>query len=56
MWTYGNEEVRNLSFVLEPSVAVLGPAAVDIASCTVGDHTAEEDGVEPREGALESGD
>lgn len=56
MRTYGNEKVRNLSFVLEPSVTVLSSAAVNITSCTVGDHAAEEDGVEPREGALESGD
>lgn len=48
---YGNEEVRNLSFILEPGLAVLGAAAGNVSVRAVGNHAREEDGVEPGEGA-----
>lgn len=49
--TYGNEEVRNPSLILEPSLAVLIAAASNVASGTMGNHADEENGVEPGERA-----
>lgn len=53
--TYGNEEVGHASLILEPGVAVLEAAAVDITRGAVGNHAQEEDRVEPGEGAVEAG-
>lgn len=54
--THGNEEVGHLSLILEPGLAVLGPAPLDITQRTVGDHASKEERVEPREGARKAGD
>ena len=52
---YGNEQVRNLPLILLPGLAVLESAALNVAPGSVGDHAAEKDGVEPREGAPKRG-
>ena len=49
--TYGDEEVGNSLLILGPGRAVLPAAAGDVSRRSVGNHTAEEDGVEPGEGA-----
>lgn len=54
--THWNEEVGHLSLILEPGLAVLGSAPLDITQSTVGDHASEEQRVEPWEGAGEAGD
>lgn len=53
--TYRDEQVRNLPLILCPRLTILLLALFNIAQRTVDDHTAEKDGVEPRERALESG-
>lgn len=52
--THRNEQVRDPSFILEPGLPILGPAALDITQSTVADHACEEEGVEPRERAGEA--
>ena len=54
--TYWDKEIRYPPLVLGPRVTVLGPATVYVPPSTVGDHAAEEDGIEPGEGALEACD
>ena len=54
--SYRNEEARDLPFILEPGVPVLDATALDVADCSMDDHCCEEDGVEPRERAVESSD
>lgn len=49
--TYRNEEIGNLSLVFEPMFAVFVAATVDVSRGAVSNHTAKEDGVEPREWA-----
>lgn len=49
--TYGDEQVRYPLLVLPPGITVLGTATVDVTRRTVGNHTAEEERVEPRERA-----
>lgn len=51
MVTYRDEEVRDATLILEPSIAILSAAALNVTQSAVGNHEAEEDGVEPREGA-----
>jgi hypothetical protein len=53
---YRNEEVRNALLVLGPCLAILVPAALNIAQSTVGDHACEEQRVEPWERAIEASD
>lgn len=55
-YTHRNEQVWNLSFVLEPGLPVLGAATLDITQGPVADHARKEDRVEPREGTAEAGD
>lgn len=52
-FTYRDKQVRNLSLVLPPGLAVLVPATLDITHRTVSDHAGEEQRIEPREGATE---
>lgn len=54
--TYRNEQIRHLSLVLGPRLAVLVPAALDIAERTVGNHAPEKERIEPRERAVEASD
>jgi hypothetical protein len=54
--TYRNEQIRHLSLVLLPRLTILGTAALYVAHSTVCDHADEEDGVEPRKGAVEARD
>lgn len=54
--THGNEQVRNLSLILSPSLTVLVPAALDITQRTVTDHARKEQRVEPRERAVKASD
>src|SRR6266566_2998685 len=49
--THRNEQVRHLLLVLLPRIAVLDAAPLYVTRCAVGNHGAEEDGVEPRERA-----
>lgn len=55
-YTYRNEEVWNASLILGPSLAVLVAAALDVPKSTMRDHARKEDGIEPRERAVETGD
>ena len=54
--THRNEKVRHTLLVLNPGSTVLLTAAGNVSPGAVGDHAAEEDGVEPGEGALEASD
>lgn len=54
--THRDEQVRHPGLVLAPRVTILCAAALDVACGAVGDHAAEEEGVEPGEGAAEAGD
>lgn len=54
--TYGDEQVRHLSLILLPRIAILLPAPLDVPHGAMCNHAAEEDGVEPREGAAEARD
>lgn len=54
--TYGDEQVGHLSLVLLPRIAILLPTPLDVPHGAVRDHAAEEDGVEPGEGAAEPRD
>lgn len=55
-YTHRNEQVRNLSFILQPGFPVLGTATLDITQGTVADHARKKDGIEPRKGAGEASD
>ena len=54
--TYGNEKIRNPPLILLPGITVLLAAAGNVTPRAVSNHAAEEDGVEPGEGAAEAGD
>lgn len=54
--THRNEEVRHAALIFEPSIAILLPAASDVAPRAVRNHAAEEDWVEPGEGTFEASD
>jgi hypothetical protein len=54
--TYRNKQPGYLSSVLLPSRSVPLMASSDISPCTMGDHRAEEDRIEPRKWAVESSD
>lgn len=54
--TYGDEEVWNSLLVLCPCLTILGSAALNVTHGTVGNHTGEEDRIEPGERTLEAGD
>ena len=47
--THRYEQVRNLSLILLPRLAILVPTFVNISNRAMDDHGGEEDGVEPRE-------
>lgn len=49
--TYRDEEVGHSSLILQPALTVLLAAAGDVSSGAVRNHTAEEEGVKPGEGA-----
>lgn len=49
--TYRDEEVGHSSLILQPALTVLLAAAGDVSNGAVRNHAAEEDGVEPGEGA-----
>ena len=55
-FTYRNEQVRDLSLILPPCLAILVPATLNIAHRTVGDHAGKEQRIEPRKGAAEPSD
>ena len=53
--TYRDVEIRNQSFILGPSFAVLSPASLDVSDGSVHDHDRKEDGIKPWEGRVEAG-
>lgn len=52
----GYEQIRNLSLILLPRLAVLRLAPLHVPDGAVGDHACEEGRVEPGQGAVEAGD
>jgi hypothetical protein len=54
--THRNEQIWHPPLILVPSLAILGPAALDVPGRTVGDHAREEEWVEPWEGGSGAGD
>jgi hypothetical protein len=54
--TYRNKQPGHLSSVLLPSISVPLMASADIPLCAMSDHGAKEDGIKPREWAVESSD
>ena len=53
--TYRNEKIRHPLLILLPSITVLLAAAGNVTPRAVSNHGAEENGVEPGEGAAEAG-
>ena len=54
--TYWNKQVRDPSLVLLPRLAISRSTLLDIAPCSVSNHTCKENGIKPRERAIESRD
>ena len=53
---YWNEQIRNLSFILFPSIAILGRALLNISVGSMQNHRGEECSVEPRERTIKASD
>jgi hypothetical protein len=49
--TYRNKKVRKTPFVLQPRIAILGTAPLNVSRSAVGNHADEEERVEPGERA-----
>lgn len=54
--THGNKQVGHLLLILNPGLAVLGSAPLDVTQGAVADHTGKEERVEPGEWAFKPGD
>ena len=56
LWTYRNEQIRDLPLVFRPSLAILLPTALHISPCSMYNHRREKGRIEPREWAVETSD